>query len=187
LTAHTRTLVSRVTTTKDCASCSPMTIPTCANMSVGCCPDAAMKWIPSQTAGQRSIAPPDLVLSDVMMPILDGIGLLKALRAEQRTTRVPVILLSARAGEEAKLEGLATGADDYLIKPFSSRELIAKVAGAIRLEKTRREAARILEEENLRMRELFEQAPGFIAILDGPEHVFQSRTRRIASSSVTAR
>jgi len=123
--------------------------------------------------GAALIAPPDLVLSDVMMPVLDGIGLLKALRADQRTTRIPVILLSARAGEEAKLEGLATGADDYLIKPFSSRELVAKVAGAIRLEKARREAARILEEENLRMRELFEQAPGFIAILDGPEHVFQ--------------
>jgi PAS domain S-box-containing protein len=127
-----------------------------------------------QAALTRALArPPDLVLSDVMMPGLDGIGLLKALRADQRTSRVPVILLSARAGEEAKLEGLATGADDYLIKPFSSRELIAKVAGAIRLEKARREAARMLEEENLRMRELFEQAPGFIAMLVGPDHVFE--------------
>jgi PAS domain S-box-containing protein len=127
-----------------------------------------------QAALARALAaPPDLVLSDVMMPGLDGIGLLKALRADQRTTRVPMIVLSARAGEKAKLEGLATGADDYLIKPFSSRELIAKVAGAIRLEKARREAARTLEEENLRMRELFEQAPGFIAMLAGPDHVFQ--------------
>ena len=118
-------------------------------------------------------APPDLMLSDVMMPGLDGIGLLKALRDNPRTSRVPVILLSARAGEEARLEGLSAGADDYLVKPFSSRELIAKVTAAVRLEEARREAARIAEQESLRMRALFEQAPGFITILSGPEHRFE--------------
>src|SRR5581483_11047335 len=110
----------------------------------------------------------DLMLADVMMPALDGIGLLKALRADPRTRYVPVILLSARAGEESVLEGLATGADDYLVKPFSSRELVARVTAAIRLAKARREAAQAAEEENLRIRRLFEQAPGFIAILSGP-------------------
>ena len=62
--------------------------------------------------------PPDLILTDVMMPRLDGIGLLRELRADPRTQSVPVIMLSARAGEESRVEGIATGADDYLVKPF---------------------------------------------------------------------
>lgn len=71
--------------------------------------------------------PPDLVLADVMMPQLDGFGLLAALRAEPRTSHLPVVLLSARAGPEAAVEGLAAGADDYLVKPFSASELLARV------------------------------------------------------------
>jgi two-component system KDP operon response regulator KdpE len=67
-----------------------------------------------------------------MMPRLDGFGLLKALRADERTRRLPVILLSARAGEEASVEGMDSGADDYLVKPFSSRELLARVRAALR-------------------------------------------------------
>ncbi len=67
---------------------------------------------------------PDLVLADVMMPGLDGFGLLRELRADKRTSTLPVIMLSARAGEEARVEGLKAGADDYLIKPFSARELL---------------------------------------------------------------
>ncbi|MHB8811900.1 MAG: ATP-binding protein [Steroidobacteraceae bacterium] len=81
---------------------------------------------------------PDLVLSDVMMPRLDGAGLLKALREDERTRRVPVILLSARAGEEAAIEGLGAGADDYLVKPFSARELLARVRTHIELARERR-------------------------------------------------
>jgi signal transduction histidine kinase len=79
--------------------------------------------------------PPDLVLSDVMMPEFDGFELLKQLRADEKTRSVPVILLSARAGEEARVEGLQAGANDYLVKPFSARELLARIAG--RLEITR--------------------------------------------------
>jgi signal transduction histidine kinase len=71
--------------------------------------------------------PPDLILSDVMMPRMDGFALLRALRADSRTRTVPVILLSARAGEEAVLEGLDHGADDYLAKPFTTQELLARV------------------------------------------------------------
>ncbi|RPH38373.1 MAG: hybrid sensor histidine kinase/response regulator, partial [Planctomycetota bacterium] len=78
-------------------------------------------------------APPDLVLSDVMMPELDGFGLLRALRADPATRTIPVILLSARAGEESRVEGLEVGADDYLIKPFSARELVARVGSHLRL------------------------------------------------------
>ncbi|MBK9713443.1 MAG: response regulator [Kouleothrix sp.] len=86
--------------------------------------------------------PFDLVLSDVMMPGLDGFGLLRELRADERTREVPVILLSARAGEEARIEGVATGADDYLVKPFSARELLARVRAHLDMARVRREAAR---------------------------------------------
>ena len=85
---------------------------------------------------------PDLVLSDVMMPRLDGFGVLRAVRADPVIAGTPFILLSARAGEEAKVEGLDSGADDYLTKPFAARELLARVAANIELAKIRREAER---------------------------------------------
>ncbi|MDA0166534.1 SpoIIE family protein phosphatase [Solirubrobacter ginsenosidimutans] len=98
-----------------------------------------------ETAADGAIAlerarahPPDLVLTDVMMPNLDGFGLLAALQADPVTTSVPVIMLSARAGEEGTIEGLEAGADDYLIKPFAARELLARVAANLELERVRR-------------------------------------------------
>jgi signal transduction histidine kinase/DNA-binding response OmpR family regulator len=92
-------------------------------------------------------ARPDLVLSDVMMPKLDGFGLLSRMRADAELSHIPVLLLSARAGEEAKVEGLGSGADDYLTKPFSARELIARVEGNLRLARARREKTQALVEE----------------------------------------
>jgi signal transduction histidine kinase len=89
---------------------------------------------------------PDLVITDVMMPKLDGFGLLAALREDPGTASTPIIMLSARAGEEARVEGLQAGADDYLTKPFSARELLARVAGTLALARARREAARREEE-----------------------------------------
>jgi signal transduction histidine kinase len=83
---------------------------------------------------------PDLVLADVMMPRLDGFGLLHELRADERTRALPVILLSARAGEEARIEGLKAGADSYLVKPFSARELLAVVGAQIEMARMRGEA-----------------------------------------------
>ena len=83
---------------------------------------------------------PDLVLADVMMPGLDGFGLLRAIRSDPNLSGIPVILLSARAGEEARIEGLQAGADDYLIKPFSSRELLAVVRSHIELSRVRQQA-----------------------------------------------
>jgi PAS domain S-box-containing protein len=74
---------------------------------------------------------PALIVSDVMMPNMDGFGLLKALRGDPSLAGVPVILLSARAGEEATLEGVKAGASDYLVKPFSARELMARVDAQI--------------------------------------------------------
>lgn len=82
---------------------------------------------------------PDLVLTDVMMPNLDGRELLKELRRNPRTRLVPVIMISARAGEEARLDGLAAGADDYLVKPFSAKDLMARVASNLRLSRMRQE------------------------------------------------
>lgn len=92
---------------------------------------------------------PDLVLTDVMMPRLNGFELLAALRSQSDTRTIPVIMLSARAGEEARVEGLDAGADDYLIKPFSARELLARVASQLEMNRLRRdreeEVTRILE------------------------------------------
>jgi signal transduction histidine kinase len=101
--------------------------------------------------GQAALAsalarPPDLVLSDVMMPHLDGVGLVRALRADARTESVPVVLLSARAGEETMLEGLETGADDYVVKPFSARELVSRVRTHLAMAVVRRSAAEAAKE-----------------------------------------
>jgi CheY-like chemotaxis protein/signal transduction histidine kinase len=91
---------------------------------------------------------PDLVLSDIMMPKMDGFQLLAALRADGRLRDVPVLLLSARAGEEAKVEGLAAGANDYLTKPFSARELIARVRTNLDMAAVRRESQEALRRAN---------------------------------------
>jgi PAS domain S-box-containing protein len=81
---------------------------------------------------------PDLVLTDVMMPRLDGFGLLAALHADPATMHIPVVMLSARAGEDGVIEGLEAGADDYLAKPFSARELVARVRANLELDRARR-------------------------------------------------
>jgi PAS domain S-box-containing protein len=91
-----------------------------------------------QSARERR---PDLILSDVMMPRLDGFGLLQALRADETLKSVPVILVSARAGEEASIEGLQSGADDYLVKPFSAHELVARVESHLAMARVRQQAA----------------------------------------------
>ncbi len=87
-------------------------------------------------------APPDLIISDVMMPEIDGLALVHALRTDPRTSGVPVLLLSARAGQEAAVEGLEAGADDYLIKPFAAQELLARVRATIGLTRMRTRSAR---------------------------------------------
>lgn len=91
---------------------------------------------------------PDLVLSDVMMPNLDGLGLLRALRENPETRTLPVILLSARAGQDASLEGLSAGADDYLAKPFTSQELVARVRTHLNMALARNELAAELVRAN---------------------------------------
>jgi PAS domain S-box-containing protein len=100
------------------------------------------------------INPPDLILSDIMMPRLDGFGLLQALRDDPTLKDVPVILLSARAGEEAQIMGMEVGAADYLIKPFSAWELLARVESHLRLARVRHEAEQTLRESAIRYRAL---------------------------------
>ena len=90
---------------------------------------------------------PDLVLTDVMMPSLDGFALLQQMRADPSLQNIPIIVLSARAGEEAKIEGLRMGADDYVVKPFNGRELLARVSSTFDLVRARRKEAEKLRQE----------------------------------------
>jgi PAS domain S-box-containing protein len=123
---------------------------------------------------------PDLVLSDIMMPGLDGFELLQRLRADERTSAIPVILLSARAGEEAKVEGLNAGADDYLIKPFTAKELLARVEAHLKLQVVRREAARALRESEERYRRLVTLLPVAVYTCEAPSGVITFYNDRAA-------
>ena len=107
--------------------------------------EAVVDGAAALAAARREL--PDLILSDVMMPNLDGFGMLREMRADASLRDTPVILLSARAGEEAKIEGLEAGADDYVTKPFSARELVARVSAALNIAHIRRRAEAALHEE----------------------------------------
>ena len=105
---------------------------------------------------------PDLVLTDVMMPGLGGFGLLRELRSDPNLRDLPVIVVSARAGEEARVEGLDAGADDYLTKPFSARELIARVNANLEMARIRREAAEALRARTAELEAVLETAPAAV-------------------------
>ena len=120
-----------------------MITPTCGITFAGCLP-MNTRCAPPATAfragGGASL--PVLILSDIMMPNLDGFGLLLvAIRSDPALVTIPIILLSARAGEEATLDGVRAGADDYLVKPFSARELLARVNAQIERRRYERELA----------------------------------------------
>lgn len=100
--------------------------------------EAAHWGATSLVAGAAIRNPPDIILSDVMMPRMNGVALLQALRADPRTRTLPFILLSARAAEESIISGLETGADDYLVKPFSTRELMSRVHAHLEMARIRR-------------------------------------------------
>ena len=120
-----------------------------------------------ESAMERILAsPPDLVVADVMMPKCDGFGLLAAVRADERTRSTPVVLLSARAGEEARIEGLHAGANEYLVKPFSARELLACVESQLQLARLRRESERAIRHRSEQHQQLLNQAPLGIYLID---------------------
>ncbi len=124
---------------------------------------------------------PDLVLSDVMMPRVDGFALLKTLRADDSLRSIPLFLLSARAGEESRIEGLAAGADDYLAKPFSARELMARISAHLELARVRREAMAALAESEERLRLALDAASmaTFVWDLDSGAAQPDARTRAL--------
>lgn len=105
---------------------------------------------------------PDLIVSDVMMPRLDGFGLIREVRADPQLRGIPIILLSARAGEESRIEGLDRGADDYLVKPFSARELLVRAGTLIRSAELRRRA----EEARTQFETLLNEAPLGVFLID---------------------
>jgi PAS domain S-box-containing protein len=109
---------------------------------------------------------PDLVLSDVMMPRLDGLQLTQAIRRDTALRTIPIILLSARAGEESRVEGVATGADDYLTKPFSARELVARVNANLEMARVRAEADRALRQRSAQFATLLNEAPAGVFLVD---------------------
>ena len=123
------------------------------------------------TDGEKALAAarrtrPDLILSDVMMPRLDGFGLLAAIRADETLRSVPVLLLSARAGEEARIEGLDAGADDYVIKPFSARELLARVGALLELRHMRRTVEEAFRLRTAQYETLLTEAPLGVYLVD---------------------
>jgi signal transduction histidine kinase/DNA-binding response OmpR family regulator len=129
--------------------------------------EAVMDGLAALEAIRR--APPDLVLTDVMMPGLDGFGLLEALRSDVNLRSIPVVLLSARAGEEATAEALKAGADDYVVKPFGARDLLVRVTARLAAAKAAQEAI----EQRRNLYRHFMQAPFPIAIYKGTHHVIE--------------
>lgn len=115
---------------------------------------------------QIKVRKPSLIVSDVMMPVMDGIALLKEVKSDPETAMLPVILLTARAGEESRIEGYETGADDYLVKPFSAKELIARIRSQVNLNKTR-------DHYRQQLKNLFMQAPMAVSILKGEDMVVE--------------
>ncbi|MCS3797429.1 ATP-binding protein [Niastella sp. OAS944] len=129
---------------------------------------------------------PALVLSDIMMPVMDGIELLKEIKENKATVHIPVILLTARAGEESRIVGWETGADDYLTKPFSSKELIARISSQIKTHQIRTDAlvdvaeqkkyAKQLEDMNRELEKMNEELTSFAYV---SSHDLQEPLRKI--------
>jgi PAS domain S-box-containing protein len=113
--------------------------------------------------------PPDLLLTDVMMPGLDGFGLLRAVRADPALADLPVVLLSARAGDAATIEGMEAGADDYIVKPFSTRELVARIQANLDMSRLRSHRKRA-EGERERLASIVDHSSDFIGIFDTQLH-----------------
>jgi signal transduction histidine kinase/serine phosphatase RsbU (regulator of sigma subunit)/DNA-binding response OmpR family regulator len=117
--------------------------------------------------------PVELVLSDVMMPRMDGFELVRALRADSRTARLPIVLLTARAGEEESVQGRQAGADDYLAKPFSARQLLARVRTGLELSRLREQVLTETRDQLAVLGSLAEAGLRLSATLD-PDQILQT-------------
>jgi len=115
---------------------------------------------------------PQLIVSDVMMPGMDGTQLLKAIKENKEYERIPVILLTARAGEESRIEGYQGGADDYLVKPFSTKELLARITTQLSMRKK-------IEENEKQLEYFIKKAPVGIAIYRGPDFIVEAANDRV--------
>ena len=115
---------------------------------------------------------PRLVVSDVMMPGMDGIQLLKAIKENKNYERIPVILLTARAGEESRIEGYQIGADDYLVKPFSTKELLARITAQLSMRER-------IEENEKQLEYFIKKAPVGIAIYKGRDFIVEAANDRV--------
>jgi PAS domain S-box-containing protein len=124
---------------------------------------------------------PELVLVDVMIPGVDGLALVRRIRAEPPIHTVPLVVLSARAGEEARLEALDAGADDYLTKPFSARELIARVRSHVQMARVRRAA---IEQEGELRRQIDAVKGDLASVLEGASECFVSLDHNLCIRSI---
>jgi len=115
---------------------------------------------------------PQLVVSDVMMPDMDGIQLLKAIKENKKYERIPVILLTARAGEESRIEGYQIGADDYLVKPFSTKELLARITTQLSMRER-------IEENEKQLEYFIKKAPVGIAVYKGTDFIIEAANDRV--------
>ncbi|MGZ8320151.1 MAG: ATP-binding protein [Telluria sp.] len=152
-------------------------------------PEARIESAGNALAGLDAIRRlvPDIVLLDVMMPGMSGFELLRIIRADDAIQSIPVIVLSAHAGEEARLEALAAGADDYMVKPFSARELAAMVRSHISLVRIRRSA---VEREARLLTEIDQARNDLESIIERTSDAFVSvdhDMRVVALNDVTAR
>jgi PAS domain S-box-containing protein len=109
---------------------------------------------------------PDLVLADAMMPVMDGYTLVDRIRATPEIASVPVIMVSARAGTESEVEGREAGADDYVTKPFSGRELVSRVRSVLKIAEVRAASEAAIRESENRSREILERTTDAVFVLD---------------------
>src|SRR5262245_8336645 len=110
---------------------------------------------------------PDAIVSDVVMPGPGGMELLKALRGAEETQNIPVLLISGRATDDSRIEGFETDADGYLQKPFTDRELLARVWSLVRMARSRAQSAMQLAREQAERDALLERARLLESITDG--------------------
>ncbi len=114
---------------------------------------------------------PSLILSDIMMPVMDGNRLLKELRSNPQTQDIPLVFLTARAGQESRMEGYETGADDYMVKPFSSKELLSRINIQLKLKQKQQEAVNRIRESERFLQNIISKAPFMAAVFEGEDLV----------------